>query len=734
MNFMWNSLLQSVGPLVVGAAVIGSGLVGCDFKTTDGDIDRGIELVEAGDRQAALAAFDVAAATLPESPELNFDRGVAFAGVGITDKALEHLLRALETKKPELRQKVYAALGAIEVQRALKLEADNPVEPGADPNEEAMKAWKQAVSYLEDALVLDGTDLASRQNLEVALIRVDPPCSTRDDAMEENDSAGTARLIELTGEGEGLQDLMKFQEQLFSCPDDDDWYRIDAQPGDRIAAKLTIAEGAEGAEGAKDAEGAKSGKGLTLQLLNAANRVVAEGVDAEFTVPMDAPPGPLFVAIRNTELDEVSYSLGVELRPACGRVEDRFESNDLPDEAKQVTPGPVPDIKMCPANDDWFALVLAEGESVFLYAEPADTKDEKDKAKGEGAEGAAPAGSPLVLDVFRAFDAEGLPILPMPDDEPLVRAGQMGKARIATLLTPGEGRYLFRVRGADAAYEGRYALRVEIVPPCPDGDDRFEDNDIPEAATDFAEASAPEGADPAALEAAAAGGTNLSLPTEGAGQQGPPVVFARICPGDVDWWRVEDDPAEKMPAIIGLTFDHSQGDLAMALYDETGVTQLLESDTSQPDVSGEVLVLPREEAPAGAPKASPAGDDAPPAPPAPNRPFLLKIFGKEGSENFYLLRLDRPSPQGDSGDQGDPEDKDDKSEEDQESKPKDEGDKGEDKKPADDKGDKPQADKGEKPRPLEDALDNLDKNPENLEARDSARKSPLAGQKPIKDW
>jgi hypothetical protein len=31
-------------------------------------------------------------------------------------------------------------------------------------------------------------------------------------------------------------------------------------------------------------------------------------------------------------------------------------------------------------------------------------------------------------------------------------------------------------------------------------------------------------------------------------------------------------------------------------------------------------------------------------------------------------------------------------------------------------------------------LDKLDRNPENLEARDSARKTPLAGQKPVKDW
>ena len=36
--------------------------------------------------------------------------------------------------------------------------------------------------------------------------------------------------------------------------------------------------------------------------------------------------------------------------------------------------------------------------------------------------------------------------------------------------------------------------------------------------------------------------------------------------------------------------------------------------------------------------------------------------------------------------------------------------------------------------PLQDALDNLDRNPDNLPARDAARKSPLANQKPLKDW
>jgi hypothetical protein len=710
------------------------GLAGCDFKTSDGDVDQAIARIEAGDFKGAAAAFDAAAASLPETPELNFGRGVARVQID-DEQAVAMLLRALETRDPQLRQRVHAALGVAHARKALKLEAENPVEAGQPLPEEVMKAWEQAVAFLEDALALNPADVDARTNLEVALLRVDPPCATRDDAMEENDSAGTARLLTLAaGETEGapegqaqpkpegppkLEDLMKFQEQLFSCPDDDDWYRIDAHPGDRFEFKLTVPEG----------------KGrLRMQVFDAANRLIGEGATLSHAVPLDAAPGPLFVSIANIDVEEVSYALAVELRPACKRVEDRFESNDTALDARSVTPGPVPDIKLCPGNDDWFAVELAEGESVFVYAEPAEA-GENDK-KDEAADKDAIKPSPLLLDVFRGFDEAGALVVPDDTTVPLTRGGQAGRARIATLLMPPPGRYYFRVRGATPDFEGRYALRLEIVPPCPEGDDRFEDNDLPEDPADFDEAAAGPAPDPAAEADAQAAGT-ITVPSQ---QQGPPVVFARICPGDVDWWRVTDDLSQKQPAIVSLTFDHGQGDLAMTLYDERGVEVLMQADASTAEQSGEIVVLPRPEVDPAAPAPAPAPDGGDPA--AAKKPFLLKIEGKEGSQNFYLLRLDRPSAGGGGGEDGEKQDDSekqdgDKQDGDKQDGDKQDGDKQDGDKQDDDQKQPPQPDPASKPeqaRPLEDVLDKLDRNPENLEARDSARKTPLAGQKPVKDW
>src|SRR5690606_4888535 len=104
-----------------------------------------------------------------------------------------------------LEQKVKSALGTVYAREALVLERTPPAEPDpaadaqAEPSTDAgapqipaaaMDKWKLAVEFLEDALVLDPQDAEARRTLEVALMRVDPPCATRDDRFEDNDGEG----------------------------------------------------------------------------------------------------------------------------------------------------------------------------------------------------------------------------------------------------------------------------------------------------------------------------------------------------------------------------------------------------------------------------------------------------------------------------------------------------------------------------------------------------------------
>ncbi|MBL8786603.1 MAG: hypothetical protein JNJ59_16990 [Deltaproteobacteria bacterium] len=738
---------------VVAALSVGS-IAGCSFDTTAGEVERGNTALLEGKVDEAKTAYDEAAQNLPESPELNLDRGLAASLAGDHAGAASLLLQALATKDKVLEQKVKAALGTAYAREALVLERTPAPDPKGDPSappttppdaadaksnapkvpEAAMAKWKLAVEFLDDALVLDPNDAESRHTLEVALLRVDPPCATRDDHYEDNDSQGSAKPIEVKAEEanqsqldpqtgqpvdpnaaqSGPKDVLRAREQLFSCPDDDDWYVLELAGGDRLELAPTVP---------------KDAGHLAFDLLSPTGQKVwswtsnQEGAPPRFKATIaEADQGKWLVHVRNVEFDEVSYGLEVVVKPACAKTEDRFEDNDTAETAKTVTPGPVPDLKLCPADDDWYSVTLAEGESLFLYLQ-TDKKEDEDEKRPEGAPAPPPPVAVTVYDETGKERASGAPA---------------EQARISTLLMPGAGRYLIKVSqlpgvAPEAAFEGRYHLQVEVVPPCPEGDDRFEDNDRVEDATDLLEASKP---------AAGAGGAQPQ-------QQGPPVVFARVCPGDVDWWKVTSDG--KTPQIASLVFDHGQGDLALTLYDETGTTSLASSDQSAPDKNGEAVALPLEPAPdpnapnapnakpaAGTPpdpNAPPGAASAPKAEPKP-RTFTLQVTAKDGQQNFYLLRLDKPSGGGGDKNKDDKKDKDDKDQD-----KKDPGDKGDkdkkdqqDPKDPNDKKDPKDDAKKDEANPLQDALDNLDRNPENLQARDAAKKSPLANQKPLKDW
>jgi hypothetical protein len=695
------------------------GLVGCDgtFDTADGRVEEGNAALLEGKVDEAKGHYAEAAASLPESPGLNFVRGLAASLGGDHASAADLLLKALDTKDKGFEQRVKAALGIAYAREALALErmpAPAPAD-GAEPEdkpkipEPAMEKWKLAVTFLEEALVLDPTDVESRRNLEVALLRVDPPCATRDDSFEDNDHEASAKPLEVKIEepnasqqepaAEPNKDLLRFRQQLFSCPDDDDWYRVELAEGDRVEMSATAAK--------------EAGR-LKIELIRPDGQRSAElattGEKVRFTVGR-GEAGAWRIHQTNVDFDEASYGLEIVVRPACGKSEDHQEDNDTAGEAKTVTPGPLPDLKSCPGDEDWYSLTLAEGESLFLYAQPADAPSEEEDKKDDKDAPVVPALEVDIYDASGAVRATGAPA---------------GKARVSTLLTPGPGRYLVRTRGAASGFgpgknepfEGRYSLQFEVVPPCPEGDDRFEDNDRVEAATDFAEASKPEATQQPANPMAQA-------------QQGPPVVFARVCPGDADWWSFTST-GEK-PEIISMTFDHGQGDLDMTLWDEVGTTEIANSKTSSPTQNAEALPLPMAEktdnvAGHTAQPAPPPGGQAAPSgaggePPAP-KVYRLEIRGATAEvQNFYLLRLDQPS--GGGGD-SDGDDKDEQKDDEQDEKDQSE-------KKDDEKKDKENENKATQ-NPLQDALDKLDKNPENLQAREAEKKSPLANQKPLKDW
>jgi tetratricopeptide (TPR) repeat protein len=686
------------------------GISGCDsemFRTSHGGVDDGNEALTAGKTDEALKAYEAAAEEIPESPELSYDRGIALSAVGRHDEATQMLLRALDSREPEMRFRVYAALGAAYAAWGMAIEhgkatpdeaaakaqappdeeADEETKP-QDPAELALPKWKRAVEHLEKALLVHADDQDVLRNLEVALLRVDPPCSRRDDEFEPNNSAEAPAVIEVAAEAPPQQsgaptepapdagDVLRWKRQLTLCPDDSDWFSIALAEGDRFSVKLTAPE--------------DLGR-VRLSLLSPGGKQQLrppEGSDVDLDVldytvaPGEA--GNYLLFVENVDGDEISYGLDVAVRPPCEKTEDRFEQNDDAEHAATLTPGPLDGLRICPLDEDWYAVTLAEGESLFMYAQL--------QASGEGAEqddankGGPP---PLTLEVTG------------PDGVVHV-APPAGQARVATLLTPGPGRYVARVVG-EPALEARYQLIVNVVPPCPEGDDKFEDNDGPEDAPDLAE-SAQGGAQP--------GGAQPAAPP----QQGPPPpMLLRICPGDPDWFSVTSTPDK--PTVVTAVFEHAKGDLAMSLFDESGVGEpVAVSDRSTVDTNGEGVELPNS------PEA---------------KTYKLKIEGVGGQENFYLLKLDQPQggESDDSQDQDQDEQKDEEKDDQKEPEdPKDPKDQKDDKDQKPPEKPEPNKEEPKAQKPLEDALDKLDRNPQNLEAQERALKSPLANHPPEKDW
>lgn len=279
----------------------------------------------------------------------------------------------------------------------------------------------------------------------------------------------------------------------------------------------------------------------------------------------------------------------LKLHPPCRLREDGLEENDAPEAAKLLTEPLQEPLRACPGDDDWFALDVPAGAALFTTV----------KVLGEEA--------PLTLTLVG------------PGGEPLQQA--RGDKELATelRLAPQDGRYRVRVAlepGSEA--EPAYELGVEVVPPCPAGNDALERNDSPAEAREL---------------------------TKGE-QKG-----LRICPGDVDWFAVPLQQGEKLAAAVA--FPAPRGPLRVDLLAEDGKT-----------------VLSRGEPGAGQAVAALDG------PASEATRVLVRVAGQlQGTDNRYDLSLTDEPPgkdgQQEQGQQDEQKDQDDQSKKDQEQDKKD---------------------------------------------------------------
>lgn len=521
------------------------------------DVAEGRELLAAKPGEA-LKAFQEAQQTRPEHVIIWYNLGLAQAALSQHAEAVTSLSRALggiRTRDAALEADVHYAMGTGQLSWARQLEALDlatapkpaegahptakdptskdpaPLDPapapapptppagGANPAEAPLPHYRAAVVSLEAALLADPTRKATRFNLELARLGAWPTCRSRDKAHEPNDQPEKATKIAFEdGAREQVIDLR-------ACPEDRDLFQVTLLPGDRFSAKLTTK--ADPTPAGEPEDGAATAPArLGLQLLDATGNTQLRGPAAD-APPLDAvdlgkvdSAQSVLVDVRNVAEVETAYDLTLKLLPGCARIEDKFEPNDTPDAARALTIGQPAQGRLCPLNDDYFAVALQPGQGIAA----------KVKAKID-------AGADHVeLDIL---DPEGR----------VVASGRKAKEGYAVRMpfAVGMGTYVVRVRGS-LDTEADYELALEVLPPCRDRDDRFEDNDQ-------------------AVQANPLSAELLQSPLD-------PL---QLCPGDDDWFAVELKAGESLFVDLSAAVEDlpDAADLAGAVtvevYDDKGI-------------------------------------------------------------------------------------------------------------------------------------------------------------------
>ncbi|MFZ4577505.1 MAG: VWA domain-containing protein [Myxococcota bacterium] len=528
------------------------------------DIADGRELLKEGKLGDAVEAFRAAQASRPEHVVIWFNLGVAQAYMGLNEDAATSLGRALgglRTREPTLEADIHYATGTNQLEWARKLEKQAAAAPkpnpgpgkapgagsipgtppapgtapgaaggaGSDPNApqtvpappsaaQALAHYREAVKSLELALVADPTRLDTRRNLEIARLGAWPSCRTRDKAYEPNDQVDQATPVAMP-EGQREQTL-----DLRSCPEDRDLFRMDLQPGDRFSAKIAPkADTSTEAQQEDGAAGSPAQLGLTLLSSNGQEQLRGPAAGAP---PLDAVDlgrvdhaEQVLVDVRNIAEVESAYELKVKLLPACNRIEDKFEPNDTPAAARSAPVGEPVKGRLCPLNDDNYSVLLSSGQGLRIRA-----KTTVDMGANQ-------------VDIT-VLDPSGQVVA-------RARQGKEGMvARLASAVTAGA--YVVQIQGG-LDTEADYELALEILPPCSERDDVYEDNDQ-------------------AVQANPLTPENFSAPMQG----------LYLCPGDDDWYQVELKQGESL--FVDLTSQVEDlpdaqdlaGSLTVEVYDEHG--------------------------------------------------------------------------------------------------------------------------------------------------------------------
>ncbi len=539
--------------LVAPVAALAVSAQGCDaihehlVMTRVRDVEAGNGLLIEGKADEALKRYKAAEAQVPATPALQYDLGLGFLGVADLDQSIASLSRAVESPDEGLRFEALFSLGVAHYRK---------------------EQWKESLEAFKGALRLRPDDEAAKRAFEVALMKVYPPCSALEDALEENDGREAATQ---------LQEPEK--KELVLCGGDEDWYAVPIYGGSIVRAEATFGRLREREPG--DPAMLPGPESLRLVLFGPDGETVLgvsdadpEGFDAGkegdkaarsigplrltedmlAIAPGSRDLGQAFLRVVADENIELKYDLALKVIPPCFALEDDYEDNDSAAAAAPIKEEAEQAAHVCKGDEDWYAVEVKAGEDLFI-----------DVIAGTDAE--TESSPPLEVGLF---EADGVAVASAVE-EVQTPAGRL--YGVGLRAAEVDRRVLLRVRGANNAEQGPYRIQLFRYPPCEQGgDDRLEENDARDAATEL-----PRG-------------------------QGP-TRHLRLCPGDPDHFKIAGQKGDHI--VLGVRYDALEGDggiggppVVFRLWNEGGDTLIAEGQpvvVAPPQVSPVQMALAGEE-------------------------------------------------------------------------------------------------------------------------------------------
>jgi tetratricopeptide (TPR) repeat protein len=416
-----------LGALIALAAACSNDL----FITTRGDVDEANAMLTQGQFQAALDAYDALGLT---NPRIAFNRGLALFHLKQWEDAIGAFDELRDSQDKGMKATSYFHIGNTYAAKAREAEE-------AGNSEGALEDWKEAVVAYENVLAVDPENLQAKEQLELALFKVDPPCLLRNDELEPNQDFGQAQTLtlrEATGEnaapGERSVEL-----PLWLCPDDEDWFEVEVSPGDRLFAEVEHREGPDHAKAAVEIWAPDGTQKLRPATEEALQKVQLMEI---------AVPGNYRIRVHDPRGDDFGYTAKIALRPACSRTEDKYEPNNLQGSAKSVEAGDLQPLRLCPTNDDWYQVELSQGQSLRATAT---VKAQKGTLE------------------LRLVDASGAELAK-------AKKGEQKDTLSALAYAQPGGPVFVHVSGT-LDVEAVYSLKLEVIPICAEREDKNEEDD-----------------------------------------------------------------------------------------------------------------------------------------------------------------------------------------------------------------------------------------------------------------